>query len=248
MGLESLPERGVVDISLLLTLHDEAEQAQPSLLAASRACERAGQQGLDAELVLALDRASAPTQRVVAAFAGARACRVLDLDLGDVGASRNAAIGACRGRNVAICDGDDLLSANFLEVGARMLDSDSRQVIVRPQLVVQFDQSAGVGVQVASDDPAFDPHCLLVVNPWTTGCMARRTLFHTTPYWARSEDGRGYGFEDWKWNCDTLAAGAVNVIAPRTVHYVRIKASGSMNVRYSSEAALVPPSQFFEVL
>lgn len=237
-----------MDISLLITLHDEGELAQPTLLAAARAREQAAQRGWGVELVLALDRASVRMRRVVDAFELAAHDQVLQLDVGDVGASRNAAMQFCRGRYVAICDGDDLLSANFLEVAATQLEDDAREVIVRPQLVVQFDQNNSLGWQVGSDDPVFDPRCMLTINPWTTACMARRSLFLAVPYWVRTAQAQGLGFEDWNWNCETLAAGAVDVIAARTVHYVRIKASGSMNARYAREAAVFPPSRLFEQL
>lgn len=238
----------MVDISLLVTLHDEAEQAQPSLLSAKRAREYAERRGLSVELVLALDRASVATQRVVGAFARAPQDKVLHLDFGDVGASRNAAVGACRGRYVAICDGDDMLSENFLAAGAQLLDADPRELIARPELVVRLDQETSVGWQVASDDVGFDPNCLLVVNPWTSACMAPRMLFDSVPYWVKTAHDAGLGFEDWHWNCETLARGAGNIVAPCTIHYVRIKATGSMNARSIGRAALMPPSRLFETL
>jgi hypothetical protein len=236
------------DISLLISLHDEAEQARPTLLSAVRAREWAASHGFRVELVLAVDRGSPAMHRVVEAFERQPQDQILELDVGDVGASRNASVESCRGRLVAICDGDDLFSQNFLEVGARLLDSDARRLIVRPELVVRFDQDASMGWQMASDDSAFDPRCLLAINPWTTGCMAERSLFQSVPYWVRDPDVPGFGYEDWHWNCETLASGAVNVIAPNTVHYVRIKASGSMNERYTREAALPPPTRLLEML
>jgi len=237
-----------MDISLLITFHGEGEQARPALQAAVRARDRAAEHGLSVELVLSLDSATAATLAVIDTFARGPMDQVLHVSLGDVGANRNAAIAASRGRLLAICDGDDLLSRNFLEVAARLLDSDSRQVIVRPQVIVQFDQAATIGWQIGSDHKGFDPRCMVAVNPWTTGCMARRSLFEAVPYWVRDENCAGLGFEDWHWNCETLAMGAVNVIAPKTLQYVRMKAAGSVNAHYIGQAALPPASRLFEAL
>lgn len=238
----------MVDISLLITFHDEREQARPTLLAADRARKFAAQHGLNVELVLAVDNGSATTCRVIDAFDREPQDQILHHHRGDVGANRNAGIAACRGQLVAICDGDDMFSENFLSVAARMLQTDSRQLIIRPQVIVQFDQAASIGWQTGSDDAAFDPCCLVVINPWTTGCMARRSLFDAVPYWVRNEDRAGLGFEDWHWNSETLAVGATNIIAPQTVQYVRIKAAGSVNTRYIGQAALPPPSRLLEML
>jgi len=237
-----------MDISLIITLHDEGEQARPTLLAASRARNTAAEQGFAVEIVLSVDRGSESTYRVVEDFQRHSQDQILHLDIGDVGANRNAAVAASRGRFVAICDGDDMFSANFLEVGAAILLADPRQAIIRPQVIVQFDQTATVGWQIGSDSDQFDPRCLVVVNPWTTGCMARRSLFEAVPYWVRGADHAGLGFEDWHWNCETLALGAVDIIAPETAQYVRIKAAGSMNAHYIGQSSLPPPSRLFETL
>lgn len=235
----------VVDVSLVLTLHNEGELAQASLLAAERARESAAEIGLRTELVLALDQATEATRRVVDAFPLNPIDRVLNLSFGDVGASRNAAINSSRGRYVAICDGDDLLSADFLSIGARMLDSASSDVVVRPQLVVRFGEEASVGWQVGSGSDDFDVACLLAVNPWTNACIARASLFLRVPYWTKSAASQGLGYEDWHWNCETLAVGCVNVIADETIHYVRVKKRGSLNASYIAQSALVAPSRFF---
>lgn len=249
MPAASLLEVRHVDITLVITLHAEDLLAYPSLVGAARCADHARDSGFNTELLLALDRPTAETRRVVRKFmATAHGCRVLELNVGDVGASRNAAVGIARGRVVAICDGDDLLSANFLTVGAMLLDGAPGSTIVRPHLVVQFDQNLGIVWQASSGVETFDPACLVMNNQWTTACMSHREVFEKTPYWVRDPAVPGFGYEDWNWNCETIAAGASNVIAPETAHYVRIKAQGSMNSMSGRENLITPPNKLFELM
>lgn len=244
----SLTEPAAIDVSLVVAFHAEGLLAQPALLAAARCRAHAEHLGLKVELVLALDRPSTQTRRLVTEFELNDHDQLLELQKGDVGACRNVAIRESRGRNVAICDGDDFLSANFLQAAHQLLKGAEPNLIVRPQLVMQFDQDRCLAWQDGSDRSSFDPACMLSVNPWTSACMADKSVFLRVPYWQRDDASAGLGFEDWHWNCETLAGGCINVIAPQTVHYVRVKAEGSLNARSVRDAALVPPTRLFEAL
>ena len=237
-----------VDVSLVIALHGEGLLAHPALLAAVRACAAASNSGIRVELVLALDAASAQTRAVVDGFKFDGICQVTTLAARDVGVSRNAAIRLARGQRIAVCDGDDFLSADFIVSASQCLDHMGVGVIVRPELVLYFDNERYVSWQRGSDEPGFDPDCMFLVNPWTSACMADRNVFLQCPYWEQQGAGEGFGFEDWHWNCETLASGLVHVVAARTIHYVRLKASGSLNARNRCNAALLPPSRLFDRL
>jgi hypothetical protein len=92
------------------------------------------------------------------------------------------------------------------------------------------------GRHLASDDPAFDPRTLLLDNLWTANTYAKREIYLSHPYRA-NDPTSGFGIEDWTWNMDTLAAGLQHLVAPGTVHLIRMR-KGSRTSHSSAEGLL----------
>lgn len=236
------------DVSAVITFHREGLLAHKSLLSLGRCRAAAARSGITVEIVATLDRADAETERVVQAFHGhGQPDHLLRPDVGDLGLSRNAAIAQARGRHVLVCDGDDYLSANFIIRCIETLAHAGDSAIVHPELVMTFDAEHAMWWQTGSDAPDFDPACMLAANPWNACCFAARDIFLQTPYVLARAGETGFGFEDWHWNCETLAKGHPHLVAAGTVHYVRKKASGSLNAAHAAQRALIPPTRLFGI-
>ena len=238
----------VPDVSAVITFHREGLLAHKSLLSLGRCREAAARCGITLEIIATLDRADPETERVVVAFQGSgQPDQLLRLDVGDLGLSRNAAIASARGRRVLVCDGDDYLSADFVVRCHEMLEQAGDSAIVHPQLVITFEAEHAMWWQSGSDMPGFDPACMLAMNPWNACCFGARDIFLETPYALARPGETGFGFEDWHWNCETLAKGHPHLVAAGSVHYVRKKASGSLNVAHATRNALIPPTRLFDI-
>ena len=87
---------------------------------------------------------------------------------------------------------------------------------------------------------------MLVINPWTSASMAERDVYLQCVYWEGGGLDAGFGFEDWHWNCETLARKFKHIVVPKTVHYVRLKSSGSLNSSNIEKAVIVPASSLFD--
>lgn len=236
------------DVSAIITFHREGLLAHKSLLSLGRCREAAERSGISVELIATLDRADEETERVVREFQGpGRPDQVLHPDAGDLGLSRNAAVARARGSWILICDGDDYLSANFIVRCTEMLAGSDASAIAHPELVVTFGAEHSLWWQIGSDAPDFDPACMLVINPWNACCLAARDTFLKTPYVLARPGETGFGFEDWHWNCETLAMGHAHLVAAGTAHYVRKKAAGSLNAAHASSNALIPPTRLFGI-
>src|SRR5262249_8987060 len=67
---------------------------------------------------------------------------------------------------------------------------------------------------------------ILSINPWDTVCVAAREIFERVPYRGAT---RAYAYEDWAWNCDTIAAGIEHLFVPETIVAKRDKPPGESN-------------------
>lgn len=233
------------NVSVIITFHREGLLAHKSLLSLRRCRRVAAQERITVEVVATLDRADDETSRIVDAHhASGVIDRVLRLDCGDLGLSRNAAIEQATGEWILICDGDDYLSADFIVRCWHSVEGRTG-VIVHPELIVTFEAEAGLWWQTSSLEADFDASCMLVTNPWNACSFAERATYLQTPYLLARPGESGFGFEDWHWNCETLALGYPHLIAKRTVHYVRKKNVGSLNNAHAVNRALIAPTRLF---
>lgn len=243
MPAQALP---TPDVTAVITFHREGLLAHKSLLSLQRCRDAARGKGICVEIVATLDRADQETARVVTGHRdGGLIDRMLELHCGDLGTSRNHAIRAASGSWILICDGDDYLSADFIVRCLETASESGRSPVLHPELIVTFGAETGLWWQTGSDAQAFDPACMLVTNPWNACSFALRSIYLETPYALARPGESGFGFEDWHWNCETLALGHPHLIAPGTVHYVRKKSAGSLNAAHSGNRALIPPSRLF---
>lgn len=241
-----MPASGPPSVSIVITFHGEGLLAHKSLLSLGRCAVAAQDEGERIEIIATLDRPDEQTDRVVRSYdLPGRPDQILALDVGDLGLSRNAAIQASGGRWVLICDGDDYLSADFIVRSLSAVRGFGERTILHPELVVHFGVENSLWWQVGDDDPSFDPACLLACNPWNSCCLASRSTFLETPYRLARPGQSGFGFEDWHWNCETLALGHPHRIAKGTTHYVRKKADGSLNLNHAAHSALIHPTRLF---
>lgn len=236
------------DITVIITFHHEGLLAHRSLLSLSRCRAATEREGAVVEVIATLDRADAETERVVRNYrlpGGPDV--VLPLDVGDLGEARNHAIRKAAGRWILICDGDDYLSEHFLLRCLQRATTAGESVILHAELVILFEGWNAISWQYGDDDPDFDPACLLVCNPWNSCSFAARSVYSGVPYVRARSGESGFGFEDWHWNCETLAAGFRHHIAPGTVHYVRRKTRDSLNAAHAGQHALIPRTHLFDI-
>jgi hypothetical protein len=239
---------GMVDISLLITLHREGPLAHRTLCSAMRCCEIAVAQGLSVEMVVTLDKADEQTFAVAKAhpFVRAVASRILLLAHGDLSSSRNSGIEASRGSLVTVCDGDDHLSPNWLVAAHRAQQDFGADAILHPEVIATFGTESVFWFQPDQIDAGISPVSMLAANPWNACCFAPKRIFEAVPYEVSRPGESGFGFEDWHWNCQTMADGFVHRIVPQTVRFERRKLSGSLNQAHRSASSLVRRSRLFD--
>ncbi len=236
-------EKGI-DISVVVTAHHEGRLAHHTMSSLSRARRYASEKGLKTETAIVLDK---PDRATVDYFSSHSDSDVLQLkvEFGDPGLSRNFGISHVSGSYVAILDADNLIAKNWLYDAFRYLEGKGKDVVAHPEYQMLFENENLVFRQISSIDPEFSVSNIIEYNYWDTVCVAKREIFLKHPY-EETTGGNGFGFEDWHWNCQTLADGIEHHVVPGTVHFMRMKRSGSNFSLHVGTNRIIRPSALFD--
>ncbi|SLN68949.1 glycosyltransferase family A protein [Roseisalinus antarcticus] len=214
------------DLTVALNAHSETVVAGPTMSSAEAAIAAAEAAGLTVERIIGLDRVS-DGARAFFEQPAFDSWRRLELDCGDLGLSRNALAEAATGEIVAFLDADDLFSENWLSDGAAVLraaaagrDPRGERLILHPEVNWFFDAARSVLVNPDQGSEFYTPLYWQMANYYDSLAMAPRTAFLEVPYAGRDKE-RGLGFEDWRWNIETIEAGWRHMTVPDTIIFKR---------------------------
>ena len=227
-----------MDISVVITFHNEGLLAYPTLRSLQECLHRALQSSLMSETIVVLDNPSDETEKIVRLFTPALpSCSLIHVSHGDLGLSRNAGVDISSGTFVALYDGDDYFSPNWLSSAFlySQVHDPSRATIYHPEYVVNFGLQNSYARQVSRIDNR-NKLGLFWDNWWCAWSFAPRSVYEQIRYSANDLDRSGFGFEDWHWNCETIAAGFAHDIVPHTVGYYRRKRHGLLQSTLGKQA------------
>jgi glycosyltransferase involved in cell wall biosynthesis len=222
----------MLDISVIITFHSEGVLAIPTLRALDACLRHARDQFISCETICVLDRANAPTEQIVSAWASrVPSCTVLRVNNGDLGLSRNSGVREASGSFIAILDGDDYLSSNWLSsCYLHFTRHDmARNVVLHPEYVVNFGTQRSFFRQVSMAEQR-DTWGLFWDNWWCSWSFGPREIYAQLPYARNEITSSGFGFEDWHWNCEVLSNGFLHDIVPETVGFYRRKTYGLLQI------------------
>lgn len=233
-------------IDAIVTFHAEGIIAHRTLLGLTRVRQHALQHAIDVRIIAVLDNANDDTREIIQHSTLLQACdRIIETRNGDPGASRNDGIRASRAEYIAIFDGDDYYSANWLTEAVATAHAREGDVVVHPALQVTFGTVHCVAESLDMDEaPEYPLANCLTVNPWGACSFGRREIYLRCPYHANDFKDTGFGYEDWHWNLELLAHGIRHVKAPGTAHFYRRKAASVLS-SHSAGGAVLRPSPFF---
>ena len=236
-----------MSITSIIIVSDEGSIARATIESALAAAAYAGLRGLEVRTIVVADR---PTSETVAALEPYEPLlKIIEIDAGDLGVGRNHAVSMADGEFVAFLDGDDLWTKRWLWEAYRVAAGDGNErVIVHPQYNVIFGGGEDhIYEHISSRDPSFDARYLIFSNYWLSLSFSRTTTYLSHPY-SRNRLSAGFGYEDWKWNCDTIRAGYEHIVAPGTYHLIR-RRHRSLRQRSNLAHCLMTPSpRFFDVM
>lgn len=234
-----------IDITLILNVHREHALLTRTLRSLEEAATYAQQQGISLELLIVLDRTDAPTRELAgrAGPLGFDHVRLIEVDNGSLGLSRNSGAAQARGEWLFLQDADDLLSFNAL---AGLFQSAMRW---GPRSIHVCDTLVAFGAdwQVVSylDSDIVSPIALVDAHPYVSRILCHRTLIEAQPF-SDLRLTRGYAYEDWLFNANALASGYSIRAAEHTVFFYRQRLDGLLRQANALSARQIPPSRLFE--
>jgi hypothetical protein len=208
-----------------------------SMLAAVRLATEAR---LDVEMLVVLDKPDEATREMLAEVE-THGARLLEVTYGDQAPVRNHAVRESRGRFIALLDGDDLWTENWLVAAHSLCAADSR-TIAHPYADWVFGENHFLWLPPDQTDAQFEPATLRVTNAWDALCLAPREAYLDHPFQARSLP-QGYAFEDWLWNLETVQAGYVHRVVPETIHFKRSRPASQFR-HASANQSMTRPAPF----
>ena len=226
----------------VINLHDEGTSAVHSMLSLVETGAAAEQIGIAVEYIAVLDRADEVTREVAKSTMPAGS-KMLVADFGDLGRARNAATQASSSEFVAFLDGDDLWGRNWLSSAVSMAAAEATDCIYHAEYNCVFGDEPHISKNIASDNPLFKSSHLRLFNVWTALVMAPRRVFEQIPYPPNLLE-RGFGFEDWSWNQETVARGVPHKVVADSVHFIR-RRPGSL-MEQSRNKLVTPYAQLSE--
>jgi glycosyl transferase family 2 len=230
-------------ITSIINVSDEGSIARASIESALLTERFSRHHGIEVDTLIIADRPSPDTRMALESYEGL--ATIVEIDVGDLASARNHGASIARGDFIGFLDGDDLWSKRWL-LNAWTVAKDDHRIIVHPQYSIVFGCGEDhVYEHVSMTDSAFNKRYLIFDNYWTSLSFSRKETYLSIPY-QRNEIEAGFGFEDWKWNCDTIRENYRHVVAKNTFHFIRRRYQ-SMRTRSKLANCLTLPSpRFFD--
>lgn len=230
------------NISIVVTLHSEGILAFKTLKNIAEMVKRANVAGISCETIIGLDFADEVTTKFALDSVNDHT-EVYKFSLGDSGLHRNELIEKSRGEYILIHDGDDFFTQNFLVEAYERARKLSKNTILVPEVLVNFDAMHYMSKYIPSNSPKISKRFFFETNYYTSQYLASRELMLKVKY---SPTDSGYGYEDWWINTMLVAEGAEFNIVPNTAFYYRRKKNGSLLARTNQETTLIRKTKLFE--
>lgn len=223
------------DLTCIVTGHREGRLAVPSLRSFWAAIDAARNVGYDVEARLCLDKPNSLTTKVFESFR--RDAPIIGVyDFADQGQVRNAAIAGANGRYSAFLDADDLWTEDWLVQAMEFLKDKPETHIAHPAYNYFFEKQATIFCHIDQESEEFRLELLRMANYWDALCVCPTSIYREFPFCHRDIAG-GYAYEDWLWNCETVAAGKIHKVVPDTVLFKR-RQETSQTVKASANKSL----------
>lgn len=226
------------DVTVIITAHREGLIAGVTARSALNAIKEASEKiGLRVQPMVVLDRPDDLTSAVLREAFGTKAV-FIETDEGDPGQARNRGVENAQGKCTAFLDGDDLWSVNWLCEAWALIE-------LRPDCVAHsafnliFGEARNLWCHIDSEGPLFDPLFLRWSNYWDAMSFARTDLYRQYPF-KRNDLSRGFGHEDWHWNCWTYENGIAHKPVPATFHFKRRRRNSQMSLVEKADATVWP--------
>lgn len=236
-----------MDISIILNCHREKILAYSTIRSLASSRKYAQKMGFSVETLVVLDKPDQETRELLSKYKENEELlidKIYEISEGSLGAARNYGIQKANGQFICFMDGDDLCSENWIVEACIQCKSDLK-TIAHPEINIFFDKDIHWWRHLDQMSNHFRATEFIYHNYWTALTFAHKSVYESLNYHVFTPSS-GFGFEDWHWNCETIANGFIHKVIPETSHFIRKKnPASSLNFLAASSNCLIPPTKLF---
>jgi glycosyltransferase involved in cell wall biosynthesis len=215
-----------IDVSIVLNAHREAAFLPRTLDSLDEAVRYAQAYGITCELVVIEDRSDEATREIFRHrdYSPYIAHKIIEVDNGSLGLSRNDGIAASGGEFIMTADADDLVSLNIIVENCHAAGGRKDRALFFPQYYLAFGAEPHLyemhGLDVTT------PLALVGSHPFVSRFFARRAHLAGLNF-LDHRLSNGFAYEDWHFNLQAVGAGIDLRVVPDTIVFYR-KRQGSL--------------------
>lgn len=233
------------DISIIITVHSEGRLSHKTMMSVLKAAEQLDKNNVSYEIIVSMDNPTDETIEYYGRYKNDKRFKLIQGSYGNVSDSRNAAISKSQGKYVALLDGDDMVSSSWYIDSYRLAETKDGLFVLHPNVQLQFgvdEPNNLVWFMGDSFDKEKDATIMVQFNRWVSALFAPRKVFDKVMY---KRPVNGYGYEDYCFDADTVAAGIKHFITPHTVFFYRRMITGKQN-EHIMQHTVLPYTDLFD--
>ena len=235
------------DVSVVLNIHRESAYLRPTLISLDHCAEFSKEHGLMTELVAVFDRADADTitEFKSYSFSGFDNLKIIEVDFGSLGLSRNAGVSCASGQYIWTADADDLVSKNSIVELYKKASMAKSDIAVFVDFWIDFEDQYLIGRYFDSNN-----YCVadfVFQHVFVSRIFAKKSIFEKYKY-CDLKLTKGFAYEDWDFNNRLLADGISLEIAPETVIFYRKRSNSLLQQANAMSSKMTPPCDLFSPL
>ena len=170
---------------------------------------------------------------------------IFNVEFGDLSESRNYLISKSKGKYIAILDGDDFFSSNYLYECYITAEKNNVPAVYHADNFITFEGGNLLWKRGGYMMNHYSNAMLLLENPFVSQVFVHSDIYKEIKYDSISKDS-GYGCEDWHWNTKVINRGFKYFTVKETTASYRIKLRGSLLMSQVESSSTLRPSEFFE--
>lgn len=236
-------------LEVVITAHKEGTLLLPTCKSALAAIDKLLESyNVQVSIMLYLDKPDTLTKNIAYEIQSHYDLKVLEGENGDPGKSRISAISQSDKEFIALLDGDDLWSENWLTAIYELFVNDTLQpsdnLVLHPEYNLIFGHHSILVRQGNPNEEIFEESFFRIGNYWDALCFAARSLFLKYPYKDNDLEA-GFAHEDYLWSCETYLAGVEHKLVKDTIHFKR-RRNESVSVIANSKKVKVRPNRLLD--
>lgn len=234
-----------VILSIVVVSHREGKIAGRTMQSLIRAAKELDDREISYRFFVNIDNGDRETTEVFENMMKTLDGKIYQTSYGDPGLARNSIIKKTKSEYVAMIDADDIVSPNWLSEGLKKVIGADKPVLAHPEAEVRFDEEKirSIDIRVEYENSWHETLALIEGNRWCSVVIGRREYFIKNPY---SKSRCGFGYEDYFFNCSTVASGIKHVKVENTVVFC-LQKKGSVSDITHENYMVLPYNNLFDL-